>query len=144
MSIPVSSAARSCIGPSPQSSVGGRQHRAGHEEGTVAITESDRISGHCTAGQLPADYAHEGCPVPVSSMARISAIGRGMSRHGYAGLGFGRGFDDLDEFAAAVAVLADQPHQFRAWVSPAPRCVVAATVMPRPRRTSRSPSPRRW
>src|ERR1017187_8852393 len=32
--------------PSPPSSVGGHQHPAGgHEEGTVAITESDRIFG---------------------------------------------------------------------------------------------------
>ncbi len=45
---------------SPPSSAGGHQHPAGgHEKGTVAITESDRILGHCTAGQLPNPYS--GC-----------------------------------------------------------------------------------
>jgi hypothetical protein len=42
--------------PRCPSGVGGREAPAvGHEEGTVTITESDRISGHCTAGQPPND-----------------------------------------------------------------------------------------
>src|SRR6266853_2048989 len=43
---------------SPPSSAGGHQHPAGgHEKGAVAITESDRILGHCTGGQLPNPYS---------------------------------------------------------------------------------------
>jgi hypothetical protein len=46
---------------SPPSSAGGHQHPAGgHEEGTVAITESDRILGHCTAGQRRSN-PYSGC-----------------------------------------------------------------------------------
>jgi hypothetical protein len=46
---------------------------AGHE-GTVAITESDRISGHCTAGQLQIDPVGPGHTSRLAGKAPTSPV----------------------------------------------------------------------
>src|SRR5215470_6889051 len=75
VSIPLSSAARSCVVPSPLPSAGDQQHPVGgHEEGIVALTESDRTSERCTAGQLPnADSARLTVAPFGQAVSRISS-----------------------------------------------------------------------
>lgn len=56
VSIPLASAARSCadLDAVRCGRTGGSRCRPGGD--TVTITESDRILGHCTTGQLPNEY----------------------------------------------------------------------------------------
>jgi len=60
---------------SPPSSAGGHQHPAGgHDEGTVAITESDRILGHCTAGSAAERRLFVAVSMRTSRPGRIQII----------------------------------------------------------------------